>query len=291
MTVLVALGSGVAATKNLAAQGNTEIVLVGLHDAGGRLSTHEVTRITNRAGYDNQPHILPGNRAVLYTVIDSAGQTDIFRYDIESRGTVSLTRSAPESEYSATLMPSGDRFSVIRVERDSTQRLWSFRLDGSDPRIVLNDVKPVGYHAWIDADRVAVFVLGNPSTLQLADVRTGQARVLAQNIGRSLNRIPGRAAISFVHRDGTDRTGWITSWDAGSGATQRIVQAMPENEYHAWTPSGTLISARGSILYQFTPGRDTGWVQVADLSAQGVTGISRLAVSPDGTLLALVAEM
>ena len=31
----------------------------------------------------------------------------------------------------------GTRFSVIRVERDSTQRLWSFALDGSDPQLML----------------------------------------------------------------------------------------------------------------------------------------------------------
>jgi hypothetical protein len=246
--------------------------------------------MTNRPGYDNQPHILPGGRAVLYTASDSAGQADILRFDVGSRTSTSLTRSAPESEYSATLMPSGDRFTVIRVERDSTQRLWSFRLDGTDARLVLSEIKPVGYHAWLDANRVALFVLGNPSTLQLADVRTGQARVIAQNIGRSLHRIPGRAAISFVHREG-DGTGWIKAFDADAGSLSPIVQPFAENEYHAWTPSGTLITARGAVLYQFTPGRDIGWVEFANLSEHRITGISRLVVSPDGTLIAIVAAM
>jgi hypothetical protein len=272
------------------AQGDTEIFLVRIRETGGRLSTETVTRMTNRPGYDNQPHILPGGRAVLFTASDSAGQADIFRYDLDARTRTSLTRSAPESEYSATLMPSGDRFSAIRVERDSTQRLWSFRLDGTDARVVLSDVKPVGYHAWVDANRVAVFVLGSPSTLQLADVRTGPARVIAQNIGRSLHRIPGRAAISFVQREG-EGAGWIKAFDVDAGTLNPIVQPFPENEYHAWTPAGTLVTAKGAILYQFTPGRDTTWVQFADLASHGVTGISRIAVSPDGNLIAIVVSM
>jgi hypothetical protein len=288
--ILSATAISLACAQATAAQGNTEIFLVQLRDSGGRLAAGTVTRMTNRPGYDNQPHILPGGRAVLYTASDSAGQADIFRFEIAARSHTSVTKSAPESEYSATLMPAGDRFSAIRVERDSTQRLWSFRLDGTDPRVVLNDVKPVGYHAWVDANRLALFVLGNPSTLQLADVRTGQARVIAQNIGRSLHKIPGRAAISFVHREG-DGPGWIKAFDVEAGTLSPIVQPFAENEYHAWTPSGTLVTARGSTLYQFTPGRDTAWVEFANLAAHGISGITRLAVSPEGNLLAIVVNL
>ena len=70
---------------------------------------------------------------------------------------------------------------------------------------MLADVKPVGYHAWADDHTLALFVLGQPATLQLADTRTGKADVIARNIGRSLQRIPpaGRVSgtISFVQRD------------------------------------------------------------------------------------------
>ena len=40
---------------------------------------------------------------------------------------------------------------------------------------MLADVKPVGYHAWADDHTLALFVLGQPATLQLADTRTGKA--------------------------------------------------------------------------------------------------------------------
>ena len=270
------------------AQGASDLFLVHLREAGGRLSADSVVRLTDRDGYDNQPQFTAGGRALLYTSIDATGQADIRRLDLRTRQDGNLTRTAPESEYSATLMPGGERMTVIRVEADSTQRLWSFRLDGSDPRLLLERLAPIGYQAWIDADRIAVFVLGSPATLQLANVADGTARVVASDIGRSLNRVPGGSAVSFVDRaDGAP--GWIAEFDADSGAIRRLVRALPQNEYHAWTPSGILLSAADSTLYQWRPG-DADWTPIADLAAAGVTGVSRLTVSPDGRLLALVAS-
>jgi hypothetical protein len=54
-------------------------------------------------------------------------------------------------------------------------------------------------------------------------------------------------------------------------------------------PRDGQIGARGSVLYQFDPARDRAWVALADLTAYGVSGISRLAVSRDGRMIALVA--
>ncbi|MGD8279452.1 MAG: hypothetical protein PVH00_15545 [Gemmatimonadota bacterium] len=285
--LLLAGLAAVGTADTARAQGATDLFLVRLGETDGRLAADSVVRLTDRNGYDNQPQFVADGTALLYTSIDATGQADIHRLDLRTRQSTNLTRTAPESEYSATLMPGGSRMSVIRVEADSTQRLWSFRLDGSDPRLVLERVAPVGYQAWIDAGRIAVFVLGSPATLQLADVRTGETRVLASDIGRSLNRVPGRNALSFVQRDGGP-SGWITELDAHTGATRRLVRALPGNEYHAWTPSGTLVSAAGSILYRWRPG-DADWTPVADLTTSGVSGISRLIVSPDGRSLALVA--
>jgi hypothetical protein len=186
-------------------------------------------------------------------------------------------------------MPGGARFSVIRVERDSTQRLWSFRMDGSDPQILLERIRPVGYHAWIDTQRIALFVLGQPATLQLADRESGAARVVASNIGRALQPIPGRAAISFVQRADSGQ-GTISTFDTATGAIEPLIAEVAENEYHIWTPSGILISARGSTLLQWRPGSARGWVPFADLAAAGVFDISRLALSPDGRRLVVVAR-
>jgi hypothetical protein len=246
-------------------------------------------RVSERPGYDNQPHFPPGQRLILYTAIDSLGQADIWSYDLRSGQHRNLTRSAPESEYSATVMPSLARFSAIRVEADSTQRLWSFESGGTNPELVLEEIAPVGYHAWLNQDTLALFVLGNPATLQIADVPRGTAEVVAENIGRSLHRIPGREAFSFVQL-GPEGPGTITEFDLPTGETRPIAPLLEGNEFYAWTTAGTILMGQGSSLYRWTPGESPPWQEVVDLLPAGILGISRIALSPEGGWIAVVAQ-
>ncbi len=242
---------------------------------------------TSRPGYDNQPHFLPGGRLLLFTSIDETGQADIHSFDIQARTTGPLTNTAPESEYSATLMPSGDRISVIRVEADSTQRLWSFDLSGEHPEVLLQDLQPVGYHAWITEDELALFILGSPATLQIASVEKGRGTVAANDIGRSLYRVPGKETVSFVQWDGGGG-GFITELDPENGQTEVLAPLLDGNEFYAWTPGGALLMGQGSKLFRFLPGSSTGWEVMADLSLVGIGGLSRVAVSPEGDRVAVV---
>jgi len=265
----------------------TDIWIFGLSEEGVTLDLGSGVRATDRPGYDNQPTFLPGGRFLLFTSIDDAGQADIHRFDIQAGTRAPLTRTAPESEYSATLMPSGDRISVIRVEADSTQRLWSFDLEGGSPALILREIQPVGYHAWLDDDGLALFVLGSPATLQLASVETGRAEVAARNIGRSLYRVPGRGTVSYVQWD-ESRKGAIMELDPGTGETEILAPLMEGNEFYAWTPGAVLLMGQGSRLFRWVPGSSHAWEEVADLGSSGVRGISRIAVSPEGDRIAIV---
>ena len=175
------LAAGILIASSLSAQATSDIFISKITggDDGPRFSTP--VNVTKREGYDNQPSFTPDGRAILYTSIRD-GQADSWRYDL-ARDTLTRITTTLESEYSPTVMPNGATFSAVRVEADSTQRLWSFDLDGDNPQILLHDIKPVGYHAWADANTLALFVLGQPTTLQLADVTLGTARVMASNIG------------------------------------------------------------------------------------------------------------
>ncbi len=267
---------------------NADVFLAPLSRRGDSLIVGPAENVTRRVGYDNQPSFTPDARAVLYTAIGADGQADIWRYDIKSRRAVRVT-ATPESEYSATVMPGGKRFSVIRVERDSTQRLWSFALDGSDPRLVLSALQPVGYHVWLGPDRLATYVLGTPSTLHVIDRDGSNDVVRARDIGRALQRIPGQGWYSFARRDNA-RELWIVAQPFEGGPIAPLVPAPTDNEYHTWTPGGALLSAtEGEIVrWNSHTGDDAEWVTVATIP--GVKNISRLAVSPDGRWLAFVAE-
>src|SRR5204862_4083906 len=100
------------------------IYLAHVTNTGGVVKVETPVNITNRTGYDNQPSFTTDGRAILYTSTREDAQADIYRYDIASKSITRLTKTAPESEYSAIVMPRGDRFSVIGVEKDSTLRIW-----------------------------------------------------------------------------------------------------------------------------------------------------------------------
>jgi hypothetical protein len=245
--------------------------------------------ITDRAGYDNQPSFTWDESGIFFTSVREDGQADIYRYDIAVKGTTRVTSTAPESEYSATAMDSGRAISVVRVERDSTQRLWRFPVGGGTPTVILERVRPVGYHAWADAHTLALFVLGTPNTLQLADTRTGVADTIATGIGRSLHRIPGSRRISFV-RKVSPTEWWIESLDPASRATARLVQLPEGVEDYAWLPNGSIVCGRESKLLWWSGKQAAGWREIADLGPAGVKGITRIAVSGRGDRIAIVAD-
>ena len=135
----------------------------------------------------------------------------------------------------------------------------------------------------------ALFVLGSPNSLQLADTRSGKADSIATGIGRSLHRVPGSRKISFVRKlSGTEW--WIETLDPASRATARLIRLPEGVEDYAWLPSGSVICGRGSTLLWWSGKSGADWQQIADLTTAGVHGITRLAISPQANRIAFVAE-
>jgi len=275
-----------AATASLGAQQppSTDIFLAPLSIDNGRPMIGTPVNVTNRPGYDNQPSFTPDGHAFLFTSTHEDGQSDIYRYDLASKQITRLT-TTPESEYSPTVMPGGKRFSVVRVESDSTQRMWSFALDGSDPTLLLETVKPVGYYAWIDANNVALFVLGKPNALVHADIRTGRADTLSRNIGRSLQPLPSGGGFSFVAHVDSVSSVRVVQWPANS---RRAEVALPRgSEDFAWLTRDLILTSSGSKFLYWR--RGVPGLAAADFSDADLAGITRLAVSPDRRWLAFVA--
>jgi WD40 repeat protein len=267
---------------------STDIWLASLVVAEGGVSVEDLRNVTDRDGYDNQPSFSPDGEAVYYAAaVDS--QTEVFRYNIPSDGVEQVTHTSGASEFSPLFIPGQDAFSVTHEAQD-LQHLWRHESDGSEMGPVLGTARPVGYHAWADQEWVAMFILGDAAlatqaTLQVGNALTGDLRVIVENPGRSIHRIPGTDRISFVHKISDDE--WsIESLDPVSGEHERLTLTLPGREDYAWTPDGGILMGDGQTLHIWRA--DAGWSEVADLSADGRGEISRLAVSPDGTLVAIV---
>ena len=266
----------------LAAQAppGTDIFVMPLTRAGGSVSVGPAVNITARAGYDNQPFFSPDGKSVYYTS-NRGGQTDIYRYDLASGTSTQVTRTT-ENEYSPTVMPDGKHFSVIR---DSTQHLWSFTLDGTPVKALLDSIVPIGYHTWLNADTVFVFVLGTPATLRRAELAGGTAAIVASDIGRALLKVPGRHAVSYAQRDSAGFQ--VRVIDPVTGQGESLVRLPEGNEFFIWLPDGALLSASGNRLLRWRAG-EKDWTEMARFTEPGLQRITRLALSPAGDRLALV---
>lgn len=296
LILLLAAGVGLSPAQPAPAPAapppGTDIYLVTLPAGLASMKTAKPVPVSTAPGYDNQPMFSPDGGRLLFAANRDGKQIDIYAFERASGRVSQLTQTA-ENENSPTFLPAGmgepGGFSVVQTEPDRSQRLWRFDAAGKNPQLVLADVKPVGYHAWVEPDHLALFILGQPATLQVARVATGKAEVVASDIGRSLHRVPGTRNASFVQRDSPAAftikeiaidTRQITSLVA-------TVEGSADRDY-AWMPDGrTVVMSSGSKIFSWTRGA-TGWTEVFDAAAFQLGGVSRLSVSPKGDAVAMV---
>ena len=69
-----------------------------------------------------------------------------------------------------------------------------------------------------------------------------------------------------------------------------LTPALAGVEDYAWLPSGRLLMAKDSKLFAIVPLKDKDWQEAADFSKAGLKGITRIAVSPKGNRIAVVAR-
>jgi len=269
---------------------HSDILLGDLSTQANTLSINNIDNITQRAGYDNQPYFLADGQQLLYTSSRKHGeqqQTDIIHYQLSDRHHKNLTQSAA-SEYSPT--PNQHGFSVIRVAADQKQYLWQYSATGKAQKPLL-DIQPVGYHTWVDEQGLILFILGKPHTLQYANTQTQTYQTLDDNIGASLFQIPNTERFSYSKATDTQQSSWVVkSVDPQTGKQQELVKLPESAYYYAWTPDKRLIAAQKSVLMQWQQGQKK-WQAFADVSKSCPKGISRLAVNPQQTKIAMVCSL
>lgn len=276
------------AARTTAPTPGPDIYLLPLSGTGTAVKVGVPVNLTRRDGYDNQPAFSSNSRRLYYTANLGEGQTDIYEYDFSTGLTVPAKHTAPESEYSAFPTDSGKAVAVIRVEADSAQRLWSMPLDGRVARVLFPDIKPVGYFAQTDDTTFVMFVLGPPATLQVGTVGRPGSAVIASNVGRSLHKIPGTSLASYVQK-GAD--GWfVMRVNPVTRRVDTLVKTLTRSEDMAWIDSTTMVMGQGTKLFSWTIG-EREWREVADFGFAHLSGITRMAVSPDKRWIAFVADV
>ena len=273
---------------NLYGQSGSEIYLFDLSSDIKGVTIANPKNISQRPGYDNQPHFYDNGKRMLFTSMEDNSHTNIYSHHIKSGKTRKVFNTAV-SEYSPTPFDDGKYFSCVVVEENGDQRLWRYKTNGKEKSPVFNNINFVGYHCWIDEHRLGLFILGDPNTFQIGNKVTGNSLYVTEKIGRSIHLMPGeQELLAFVQKQ--DSTHWvIKSLDPNSLVMQDIIETLPGSEDFCLTSDGTILMGQGNALFKYNIKTDVNWSKVADLADYGIkTNCSRLAVSANNQKLAVV---
>lgn len=268
------------------AQPNTEVYLFDLNTNNGKFELSNFRNISNNEGYDNQPSFLDDNTILFAST--RKGQTDIARYSINYKSKVWINYTEG-SEYSPLKIPNERAVSAIRLEKDGAQKLYKYNLSNGESSVLVEDII-IGYHRWFDQHTLVSSVLEDDAlALYVTHFKDRKNHKLQKSIGRSLHKIPNTSLVSYVSKENPDL--WeIKSLDPISGVTTALTTTLPKSEDLCWLPNGTILMGNEDTLYTYTPKKSVDWKEVSSLKSYNIKNITRLAVSPDGTKLAVVAE-
>ena len=213
---------------------------------------------------------------------DDTTQTDIYSLNFVT-GVKTQVTDTPESEYSATYKigstnsNSAGEFSCVRVEQDQSQHLWLFPLDRSHGgKRIFNEISDIGYHNWVSSKEAALFIVGAPHRLVLANFITGRTQNIASNIGRCIQRA-SNSGVYYLRKLSPDDW-YIRRINPYNRKTFPITQALPGSEDFAVMPDGSILMAKGSKLFYWSKSNTNNqWKEIADFSIYDIHDISRLA--------------
>jgi hypothetical protein len=238
----------------------------------------------NQNGYNNQPSFFSDDLVFLTSNYYDPEKTEIIKLDI-SKSRLSRVTKTRQSEYSPTLMPNKKDFSCIRTEKDGKdQSLWKYPVDQSDGgQRLLDELSTVGYHCWISEEEVALFLVGDPLKLVIANIVSGSTKYLLNNIGRCLKLSPAGELI-IVHKL-LDNKWYLKKYDPLIGTFKIITETLPGKEDFGVLPDGAIIMANGSEIWKFDNSNiiDT-WKKMDDLSNLGMKDITRISISSNKIL-------
>lgn len=273
-----------AATPGLQAQ---DIFLFDLERSGGDFTLTNGKNLTEREGYDNQPFFTSDSTTVLFAS-QRDGDNDVFEYVMETGKIRQLTHTPDTPEYSPMPNQENTHFTVVRENTVPDQTVWRVGRDSGESKWALHSREPIGYYMFNQRGEALVWIR-YAYIVQLVRPLEGESIFISGHAAPSTPKlVPGTESFSFVHRQ-VNGESWIKKLDPATLSVTPVAPLVGTQIYYGWTMEGTLLTARGSTLLHWDPEVSREWEEVADLSPFGLRDITRLMVSPDGSMIAIVA--
>ncbi|MGJ8562414.1 MAG: hypothetical protein ACSHXY_02570 [Alphaproteobacteria bacterium] len=270
---------------------DTDIFLLDL-SLGDSPAISNARNVTGLAAYENQPSFTPDSSSFLFSRSDEY-QTDVYEYLIASKTTRRITRTAT-NEFSPVASPDNKTISFVTDGPGANQNIAKVTrarpelekklLPGSSMR------EPTGYYSWDHVSGNVLFWSRYGFNVTLTHADKEEAHYVSGNAVPSTPYvIPGTSNFSFVHRQGNGSV-WIKELNPVTKAVRPLTPVVGANANYGWAPDGSIMMIEAGTLYRWMEGTDGGWKVVADLADHGIKEAARLAVSPDGTKLAIVGQ-
>ncbi|NNC86670.1 MAG: hypothetical protein HKN75_11370 [Bacteroidia bacterium] len=237
-------------TSSYAQIPQTDIYMLDIVVKNNKAKFINPVKVTDNPGYDNQPYFSQDGKYLYYTAIADKEQADIFRVDLETMKTQQVTRTK-ESEYSPTPIQGSTAITTVRVDQDSTQRLYQlYPFSRKPPEMLLTSVDDIGYHCWLNENHVAMFRLEETFNLHIGNKDNNRLYKIDTNIGRCLQRVPNSNDLSYVSK--TDTSNWVIKrYDLRTKENVEIGPVYNQNEDFAWLNIRQIIMADNGSLYCF----------------------------------------
>lgn len=274
-----------------------------LADLSKDMSVSASSKINTAPSYINQPAFSLDGNSLFFTLEQGKGsavQTDIAVYLIHDKKQDLLSKTVL-SEYSPTLMPDGTGLSTVVVEADQSQRLWAIDWQGNT-RLLKEQPKGVGYHAWGADQDLLLFILGDQEdnhTVRYLN-KDGELTTLATGVGRALSWQPGTQTGYYTRTQ--QQQLYVSFYDVKTKTNTQTELALPvTGQDLVWLSADTLLVSAGTKIYQWqTHGKrgaelqalakQQGWAVWLDLSKECGTEISRFALNTSRSQLAFVCK-
>jgi hypothetical protein len=286
----------VLALRLPAQMSSSNVYLFNLQQVGDttiRFSNPRWLTAFNPNGYNDHPAFIENDLLFIASQQPQQTQPDIVALNLRdgSRARVTATQ---EGEYSPARMPDFLSFSAVRMEfqpGDTLLRLWQFpvnRQPNDNGKPVFKYLTNIGYYHWLNRQQVAVFLVGEPNSLGIADLRNDQVQTIATNVGRTFRTLPNGNLI-YVQKNSFAPWQLMEADAMNNYSATPLITVLPGAEDFALLPDGTILMARGAKVFKYRPRFDENWIEVADFSGYDLSTITRMAVSMDGKI-ALVAR-
>jgi hypothetical protein len=278
------------------AQNGTEIYLFDMKINKGQVVLSNGINITNHKGYDNQPSFHPSQPLIYYASSNDTGpidSSDIKIYNYQTKQTTRFAVTA-DREFSPTVTPDGQFISCILQRRNGDQDLVKYPIEGGKPKVLINHLK-IGYHAWASENSLFLFVLDDSVdfSLHYYQLANDMDTVIAENVGRGLNKIPGQNAMSFVQKI-SDTLSVLKKYDLSTAAVSNIIYTVKGKDQLTWLQNNTILMSDGKQIFYhkvdpFIEFKDKKWKPVT-MTGQipKLKSITRLDTNADNTKLAVV---